>query len=314
MREQEIIARYFAGVAKAAEDVLLGVGDDAAVLAAPPGKLLISTDTLNAGVHFLPEDSPYTLARKAAAVSLSDIAAMGGRALWLTVALTAPKETAGAWFELFAQGLARSSAEYDYRLVGGDLTCGAHLSITTTAVGVCTTPATRHTADAGEVLWVSGALGGAAFALAARRGELPRQTVSAHAMHSLHDPTPRLQVAASLAGKVSAMMDVSDGLLSSARTLAEQSGVALHLNAAAVPMHPDLRQLTQAMRQRYAFTGGDDYELLFTAPADAPIPPQVAGVKLTPIGKVTHGSGVTVQAADGSALTFDKDGYSHDFG
>lgn len=314
MREQEIIRRYFAQRAAGAADVEVGVGDDAAVLAPPDGKLVVSTDTLNAGVHFFADADPYTLARKAAAVSLSDIAAMGGQARWLTVALTAAADASAEWFESFARGLASSSAEHRYAVIGGDLTRGAQCAITTTALGIChQPPLTRSGAKAGDEVWLSGSVGLAAYALAVRRGDLPAAGDMRAAERCLHDPTPRLALAAALADKAHAMMDISDGLLITAQTIAEQSAVQIVLDAAALPLPPALAHLPAQAAHQCQFTGGDDYELLFTAPPAANIASLAsAALPLTRIGAVAAGSGAIVQL-DGKPLDFPAAGYSHDF-
>ena len=322
MQEQEIIRRYFNyPVGSGGSGVTLGVGDDAAVLTPPAGQLVVSTDTLNGGVHFFADADPYLLARKAAAVSVSDIAAMGGRALWLTAALTAPATTASDWFLQFSRGLASSSSDYAYTVVGGDLTCGEQLSITTTVIGVCTTPPlTRAAAQVGDDVWVSGTIGAAAHALAVRLGTLPAAAAAdmQAAEACLHNPVPRQTLAAALATTAHAMMDISDGLLLTAEEIAKQSAVAICLDAEAFALPASFVALNGEQQRQCQFVGGDDYELFFTAPAAAA--EQIAtlasaakiAAPLSRIGKVSAGSGVTVQLK-GQPLSFATSGYCHRF-
>ena len=143
---------------------------------------------------------------------------------------------------------------------------------------------------------------------------MPAGEYLADAKRALHDPAPRLPQAAALAGKVTAMMDVSDGLLTSAATIAEQSGVLVQLENAAMPAHPALAALDAEARRQCIYCGGDDYELLFTARAGVDFAAQVDGVPLTRIGRVAEGSGVEVRTADGALVPFARAGYSHDFG
>ena len=328
MREHDIIRRYFTFTAAAGTGVTLGIGDDAAAVTPPAGDLVISTDTLNAGVHFFPDTDPAMLAQKAAAVSLSDIAAMGGKALWLTVALTAPPATGSDWFSAFAGGLAASSRAYHYSIIGGDLTAAALLTVTTTAAGVCAAPpCTRAAAVAGDELWVSGTIGGAAHALGVLSAQLPPAKDMRAAFACLHTPAPRLVLGQALAGSVHAMLDLSDGLLAGGETLAAASAVRLRLDAGALAAvaAPSLRALTPPQAQQCLFYGGDDYELLFTAPPAAAARIQALATRAVPLTRIgvvaDSGSGIEIHRG-GKPLTLPADtagaagavgGYSHVF-
>ena len=314
MREQEIIRRYFANLTTVGVDI--GVGDDAAVVSLPSAaKLAMSTDTLNAGVHFFADADPYYLARKAAAVSLSDMAAMGAVPRWLLVSLSTPPQ-ADSWFEAFAHGLQSSAAAYQYAVVGGDLTRAEQLSVTTSIVGIFgSAPLTRFAALAGDDVWVSGAFGGAAHALGVRTERLPAADDMRLSDFCLDDPQPRLALGAALAGIANSAMDVSDGLLVTARDIAAQSGVCLRLEMSRIPAAQSLRGLPIERQQQCFLYGGDDYELLFTVPPDnrqAVAALATSQIPLTCIGKVVAGGGVAM-TLNGEAVEMPAGGYEHDF-
>ena len=314
MREQAIIRRYFAGACGNGVDI--GIGDDAAVVSlVAESKLAISTDTLNAGVHFFSDADPYYLARKAAAVSLSDMAAMGATPLWMTVALSSPPTTPD-WFEAFSRGLKSLTEAYNFSVIGGDLTRADILSITTTALGRCLgKPLTRFAAAIDDDIWLSGCLGGAAHAVGVRRGKMPAAKDMSAAENCLHNPTPRTQLGSALADIAHAAMDLSDGLLSSAQTIAEQSEVCLRLQREAIPAAASLSALSADDYQQCLFYGGDDYELLFTAPPvlrEAITALATAVTPLSRIGTVVAGSGVVV-LSNGDELHLPEGGYEHTF-
>lgn len=327
MNEFEIIRRYFqygreAGDASARgeESGKAAVMDDAAVIkVGGDGVLVVSSDTLVEGEHFFADVLAERLARKAAAVSVSDIAAMGGRAAWMTVALTASDKPA-RWFAQFADGMRASAAEYGFAVVGGDLTRGKQASVTTTAIGVCRLPPLlRSGARAGDDVWVSGTVGEAAYALdlmrreraGARGGEL-----TAALRARLETPTARAGLGAQLPQWATAAIDLSDGLLICARLLGEASGVELRLEAEAAPVADTMKHLAAEDLWRYVFCGGDDYELLFTAPAAARAEiARRAEVAAHRVGRVAAArGGGAVALWRGEQLAFADDGYEHSFG
>lgn len=290
--------------------VIAGVGDDAAVLRPPPGeKLAASCDTLIEGRHFFSGADAFYLARKAAAVSLSDMAAVGARPLWMLVALTAPggKE----WFARFAEGLKSSAAEHDYAVVGGDLCRGDLISVTTTVVGAVQTPLLRSGARPGDDVWISGALGCAAYAAHCRNNNIaPPPQTAAELDAKLDDPAPRLALGRKLAGVASAAVDISDGLVAAAAAVAEQSKVKIIVRGGAVPVPPALSHLAPALRGEFIFGGGDDYELFFCAPKSAQ--KKLAAENAICIGEVVAGNGAEITGADGAPVN--TCGYEHDFG
>ncbi len=253
--EFEIIARYFSRPARGA---VLGVGDDAAILAPSAGmQLVVSTDLLLEGRHFARGADPRRLGHKSLAVNLSDMAAMGASPRWATLALALP-EADERWLGAFAEGFYALAERFGVDLVGGDTTRGP-LALCVTILGEV--PAgqalRRDGARPGDDIWVSGELGGAAYALSDPR--------DAAAAKRLHEPAPRVALGERLRGIASAAIDVSDGLAQDLGHLLERSGVGATLEYARLPKH---RIADPALEQRCVLAGGDDYELLFTAPVD----------------------------------------------
>lgn len=309
MRESEAIARFFNFSGDAS--VLTGVGDDAAIVTPPAAaRLAISSDTLNEGVHFFAGGDAFYIARKAAAVSLSDMAAMGARPLWMTVALSAA--SGAEWLARFAAGLKSSSEEYEYAIVGGDLCNGTTVSVTTTVVGVLYgNPLLRSGAQAGDEVWLSGATGEAALAVHYRQKKIPPPAAIADAInHKLDDPTPRLAVAKKISGVASAAIDISDGLAAAAAALSAQSKVNIVLQREKIPVPASLAKLPEARQNTLLLNGGDDYELLFCAPAAAHA--RLSAVGAYCIGEVLAGEGLAIIGGDGTVLS--AGGYEHQFG
>jgi thiamine-monophosphate kinase len=254
--EFEIIRRYFS---RPTRNAPLGVGDDAALIRTAAGcELAVSTDLLLEGRHFAARAAPRALGHKALAVNLSDMAAMGATPRWATLALALP-EADEDWLAAFAEGFYALAARYKVDLVGGDTTRGP-LALCVTILGEV--PAgkalRRDGARPGEDIWVSGELGGAAYAL-----EHPE---NARAAQRLHQPEPRVALGERLRGLASAAIDVSDGF-------AQDLGHVLERSAAgAVVRYTDLpkfRIADAALERRCVLAGGDDYELAFTAPPAA---------------------------------------------
>ncbi len=337
MREREVIAEFFDFAA--GEGVRVGVGDDAAVLSPPRGrKLAMSTDTLIAGVHFLPSDNPFFVARKAAAATLSDLAATGARPLWMTLSLTLGRAVGRKrrltlregkardealarrkkWFAEIARGFKNSAAEYGYSIVGGDLARGDETKLTTTALGeLAGAPLLRTGARAGDDIWLSGCVGDAALALRLRKKNPGVVPPLAHKRvnERLHNPQPRLELGLALAGLASAAIDLSDGLASGACDLARASGVCLLLDSAKLPASPAMRRLRADMRRRLMLEGGDDYELLFCADPRhrKTLDKKFGGVRISRIGEVCAGGGAFALAG-GARESLAGRGYEHDFG
>ncbi|UXY17164.1 thiamine-phosphate kinase [Chitiniphilus purpureus] len=295
MNEFELIARYFDRPARRA---VLGVGDDAALLAPTPGmQLAVSADMLVEGRHFFADVSPEALGHKALAVNLSDLAAMGAVPAWCTLSLALPRVDE-AWLSGFAAGFFALADEAGIELVGGDTTRGP-LTIAIQVAGEV--PAglalLRSGARPGDEVWVSGAVGAAAVAVAARNGELTLDAATLAACSRRLDlPLPRLALGARLRGLASAALDISDGLLADLGHIAARSGCGARIDWDAVPVDPALSGLPEPVRRQAALAGGDDYELCFTAPPQAHAQlealAQTLAVPLSCIGRMVAQPGV----------------------
>lgn len=313
MAEFDLIARIQARAARR-DDVVLGIGDDAALLRMPPDALLVvATDTLNADVHFPEDTRPDALGWKALAVNLSDLAAMGAAPAWCTLSLSLPEGDA-LWVERFLDGFLALARQHDVALVGGDTTRGP-LSVCVTVHGFVAEgrALTRAGARPGDDLWISGTLGDAAAALSQwRAGGACEPSLR----ERLDRPTPRLALGRALAGVASACIDVSDGLLADAGHLCASSGVGAELELAALPASAALATLfTDETRHLLQAGGGDDYELCFSAaPAQRDAVLQAAHEAATAvahIGRIVAGMGVRALLADGGAWTPPRHGYEH---
>lgn len=278
------------------EGVLVGPGDDAAVLRVRTGHVVVSTDLMVEGRHFRRDwCSAADAGHRAAAQNLSDINAMGGRATWLTIGLAAPPDLPAQWALDFARGFADEAALVGASVVGGDLTASSELVVAVTVLGACTVaPVLRSGAEPGDVLAMAGRQGWAAGGLAvlARGFRSPRVLVDAY-----RRPEPPYDAgpAAAEAG-ATAMIDVSDGLVADAGHVAEASGVRLDLRTAALDVPEPLHAVAAALGAdplQFVLGGGDDHALLAAFPDTSSVP---AG--WTVVGEVLEGAGVTV---DGSA-------------
>ncbi len=310
--EFSLIARHFRPLAGPGA---LGLGDDAAVFAPPPGReMVVTADAMVAGVHFLPGDPPDLVARKLLRVNLSDLAAMGADPLGYVLTLSAPRETPDGWFAGFAAGLAEDQARFAIALLGGDTTSTpGPLSLSVTALGTVAPGAALHRrgAEAGMEIWVSGTIGDAALGLAALRGLLPDPGGELAARYRL--PSPRLGLA--LAAIAAAALDVSDGLVQDLGHLCRAGGVGAEIEAAAVPASPAARAAGPEWLPT-RLTGGDDYELLLALPpANAAALRALAaatGVPFARIGHFTAGPAhVAVRDGAGREMVLDKPGWSH---
>ena len=303
--EFDLIARYFTRPARRAA---LGVGDDCALLAVAPGmQLATSCDMLVEGRHFLSTVAPEHLAHKALAVNLSDLAACGAAPLAFTLALALPRVDEG-WLDGFACGLFELADAHDCELVGGDTTQGP-LNICITVFGEVPLGAAllRSGARAGDDIYVSGTLGDARLALETFRGKLalPGSDFAA-ARIAMERPQPRLALGRALRGVASSAIDLSDGLLGDLGHVLRSSGVGAVVEADTVPRSAILAAQPPDVQHECTLAGGDDYELLFTAPparADAVRKASsTAAVAVTRIGRITAGAGLQVIDRGGRPL------------
>jgi len=273
LSEFDLIQRFFktqSEVMRTANpgSVLLGIGDDCALLkTSPTEEIAITSDMLVCGRHFFADANPEWLGWKALAVNLSDLAAMGAKPLGFTLALALPKPDP-IWLEAFSKGLFAIASEYHCPLIGGDTTAGP-LNICITAIGslpkgkaIC-----RSGALEGDEIWVSGSVGDARLALAALRHEIDLVKEDLEAIEArMHQPTPRVNLGIALRESANSALDVSDGLLGDLRHILLQSNKDAEIFLDRIPKSITLRKQSEATQNRYAASGGDDYELCFTAP------------------------------------------------
>ncbi|HXV11903.1 MAG TPA: thiamine-phosphate kinase [Burkholderiales bacterium] len=319
LSEFEIIRRFFTSRARSA---VLGVGDDAAIVRARRGfDLVVTTDLLAAGRHFRHDADPRGIGHKALAVNLSDVAAMGGQPRWATLALALPGADA-RWLAGFSRGFMRLARRHGVDLIGGDTTRGP-LAICVQLIGEV--PAghalRRDGARAGDDVWVSGHLGDAALLLAATAGRVPLSARErARLAPRLHTPVPRVSLGIALRGLAGSAIDISDGLLSDLGHVCERSGVGAVVDLAQIPCSATMRRhLSRAPARAALLSGGDDYELCFTARRRER--ERIARVAcrqrlpVTRIGRIVPAKSgaaqVTVVDRDGRALTLKQKGFDH---
>jgi thiamine-monophosphate kinase len=289
-------------------EVVLGIGDDAAILAPTRHGQVCSVDTQVEGVHFrLDRSAPPDIGERALVVALSDLAAMGASPRAALVSLIVPPALPESILFAIVDGIARAQRSYGCPVVGGNLSRGGELSITTTVLGAApSTPLTRGGARPGDGLFVTGELGSAACGLALLLGN--RADVQHPCVRRWQHPVARIPEGRLLAGLASAAIDVSDGLLQDLGHLAQASKVGFELKLTSLPLHPDLLQAASGLglhAHALALTGGEDYELAFTVPAGREVP---LGTR---IGTVTSGPEIRVQGPDGEDFDFAKSGFDH---
>ena len=271
--EFDLIQRFFKTqselmLTKNPGSVKLGIGDDCALLKIDPTEeIAITSDMLVSGRHFFADANPEWLGWKALAVNLSDLAAMGARPLGFTLALALPDPNP-SWLEAFSRGLFAIANEYDCPLIGGDTTAGP-LNICITAFGG--TPKDkairRSGALEGDDIWVSGTVGDARIALAALRHEIELSKDDLALVEvRMHQPTPRVNLGLALRGLANSALDISDGLLGDLKHILKQSSKDAEIFLDKIPKSSTLLKQSQIIHHQYAASGGDDYELCFTAP------------------------------------------------
>lgn len=293
----------------------LGPGDDAAVMDVPRHQqLVVSTDTLNADVHFFADAQPSVIGYKSLAVNLSDLAAMGAVPRWVSLNLSLPQSDfdTGAWLDGFAKGFAELAEQHQLALIGGDLTSGP-LAVTITAMGLVPTgkAVVRSGATVGDGVWVTGTLGDAAAALYLFRQQ---QTVPPLLLDKLQRPQPRVDLGQSLRGIASSMIDISDGLLADVKHISKASGCGVRIESGLLPLSETVLQ-DPAFDLHWPLAGGDDYELCFTAPAkrDKKIAALAKkfNIRITRIGEAIAGEGVDCLDINGEALRLNHTGWKH---
>ena len=303
--EFDLIAKYFTRTVTRAA---LGVGDDCALFATSPGmQLAVSSDMLVEGRHFLSTVAPERLGHKALAVNLSDLAACGARPVAFTLALAMPGVDE-RFLEGFARGLLALADEHDCELIGGDTTRGPlNLCITVFGELPAGQALLRSGARAGDELYVSGTLGDARAALEVFRGGLSVDRAAFETLRlAMEQPQPRVALGQALRGIATSAIDVSDGLLGDLGHVLRRSQVGATLEVDALPRSAVLGTLSAALQREFTLAGGDDYELVFSAPpglaAEVHAAASSAGVNVTRIGRLDAEPGLRLVDAHGAAL------------
>jgi len=318
LSEFSIIEKFFAPLTDK-DPLAFALKDDAAIIHPARGMdLVVTVDGMVAGIHFLQDDPPEEIARKLLRVNMSDLAAKGAEPLSYVLTCAWPRNHSADWIERFAQGLAKDQQCFGVHLIGGDtVATEGPLTLSLTAFGQVRAGQMikRSGALPGDLVYVSGSIGGGAAGLRVARGELSEIDEAGRGVLLQHYrlPEPRLSLGRRLQGLAHACADVSDGLLADAAHVGEASGVKMVINLEAVPF------LTQAVSagldKRALITGGDDYELLFTLAEDAAgeISTVAAetGVALTAIGRVETGEGVCLYDDQGREIEMRQTGYKH---
>ena len=314
--EFELIARHFT---RPVRHTVLGVGDDGAILRPAPGMdLVVTTDMLVSGTHFLPDADAEALGWKSLAVNLSDLAAMGARPRWAVVAAALPAADE-AWIAAFAHGFFACAEAFEVDVVGGDTTRGP-LNIAPTVFGEVPQgrALTRAGARDGDELWVSGTPGLAALGLQHRRGKVSlRGTAIAPCLAALDRPQPRVGLGLALRGVASAAIDVSDGLLADIGHILERSALAADIDFVHLPRAALEAGADATLAQQCLLAGGDDYELAFAAPparrADIEALSALLGLPLTRIGRLRAGPAEELVLRDeaGRPLPVGRRGFDH---
>ncbi len=317
MGEFALIARHFTRRRAPPPGVALGVGDDCALLAPAPGQqLAVSCDMLVEGRHFLSTVAPERLGHKALAVNLSDLAACGAEPLGCTLALALPRADE-AFVAGFARGLFALADLHGIELVGGDTVAGP-LNICITVFGQVPPGQAllRSGARVGDELWVSGRLGDARLALEVFRGSLalPGEHFE-QVRQAMEQPQPRVALGLALRGLAHSGIDLSDGLLGDLGHVLQRSGVGATLDWAALPRSAVLAARPEAVQRLCLLSGGDDYELLFSAPAARHAAVLAAGVRagvaVTCIGRIEAEAGLRLREADGSVAPVRAQAFDH---
>lgn len=328
MNEFQLIQRFFRDAQadlmlteKAQASVILGIGDDCALLQLPEGKqLAVSVDTLVADVHFPADAAADDIAERALRTNLSDLAAMGAEPLWFTLALTLPKNSIYAseeWLRNFSRGLFRTANQYEIPLVGGDTTSG-NLSITIQVMGAVEPlkALRRDGANIGDFVCVTHYVGDGAAALAVIQQELFLDSeYEEYLRNRFYRPTPRFQESALLCGIASAALDISDGLAADLNHLCEASDLGAIIDVENLPLSPALQAVNDPdQARRWALSGGDDYELCFTVPPgkmpDLAMLIAQGKISATVVGEMIAGSGVECRL-NGEIFELQQQGYQH---
>lgn len=317
MNEFELIREFFARQPVVRADVVLGIGDDAALLNVPAGQeLVVSTDLLVGGVHFADDAEAESVGHKALAVNLSDLAAMGATPAWFTLNLSMPSVDV-QWMSGFCRGLYALADRYQVALVGGDTTRGPlTLGIQIMGFAPAGTALRRSTARVGDRIYVTGQIGDAALGLRLLQGGLQiPEAFRAGVLARLHWPEPRIDAGLKLRELATSCIDISDGLAADLGHILEASGIGARLELERLPRSPAYASVFDAVGWEPALAGGDDYELCFTAPAarepDLLKMFAALGLACTAVGEIEAQPGLRIYDKAGKRYTPAKAGYDH---
>ena len=317
--EFERIKSYFAPLA-ANFSGALSLKDDAALLYTEVDhELVVTTDTIVKGIHYIGDETPGFIARKLLRVSLSDLAAMGAEPLAYTLNIALPRETSDKWLEDFSSGLQVDQAEFGIHLAGGDsVSTPGPAVLTATLFGtVKTGDAVRRSGAApGDLIFVSGTIGDAAFGLSIALQEIKANKLDNDFLKGRYRlPQPRLRLGYCLKEAATAATDISDGLLADLGHITEASACGALIELKNIPLSTAVRRLVDEDSDRWdkVLTGGDDYEIIFTAPNQSCVADISAKLKLpiTPIGRIVSGRSVEILNSRGEPITFESEGYKH---
>lgn len=315
--EFSLIERYFSQLTAERDDVILGIGDDCALLQCPHGKeLAVSIDTLVEGVHFFADVDPQALGYKALAVNLSDLAAMGADPAWFTLALTLPEHN-DTWLQGFTAGLAMAAKESGIQLVGGDTTRGP-LTISIQVHGLVESGQAlrRDGARPGDRIYITGTLGDAGAALKHRLETWAPDALNdadwSFLQQRLEYPTPRNGLTDKVRRYARAAIDISDGLLADLGHILDRSGVGARLQTSTLPLSASLKKLPMDISTELALSSGDDYELCFTVAAELSHALEQQCLPISCIGEITAQFGLRLVDASGREITANiRKGYDH---
>ena len=314
--EFDLINQYFKSTAINRDDVLLGIGDDCALLSPPEGKVLaVSTDTLISGVHFPESTSAQDIGYKSLAVNLSDLAAMGAEPAWVSLAISLPKPDE-SWLHQFMQGFNQLIDAYNICLIGGDTTQG-RLSITINITGFvdAQNALRRSNAKSGDYIYVTGDIGDAGLGLKALLNKLPQEHNLISCINRLNRPVPQIMAGKILSQFAVAAIDISDGLLADLNHICQASHVGAVLNIEQLPVSNSLLKYYKHKPDWLdVITAGDDYELCFTCSKSQSVEIEALmsqhKIKLTRIGKIVENKGVQCML-NGKPVDVDFKGYEH---
>ncbi|OOZ36831.1 thiamine-phosphate kinase [Solemya velesiana gill symbiont] len=317
MSEFELIRKYFSHTVEERTDVVLGVGDDCALLQPPQGcQLAVSIDTLVEGVHFFPDIDPFLLGHKALAVNLSDLAAMGARPAWVTLALALP-DSDPRWLQGFSQGFAALAHIHNVQLVGGDTTRGP-LTITAQVHGFIEPEKAlrRDAASVDDLVYVTGTLGDAGLALRMIQGSVSADDYLPSLRDRLERPQPRIAEGLAVKGLARGGIDISDGLISDLGHICRASDLGAKLFLDQVPLSEGVgRYINQGGDWGVPLASGDDYELCLTVPAENKdefeARMQDTGIPFTLVGTMEQELGIRCQLPGGGLLDPLPGGYEH---